>query len=370
MDRSPSESARQSLQSPRLPTPGPYDGVSVAGLVVDGVFKLKVPDPDWGTRWWRFVGVVVERTTAGSVRDTVVNDRPRWFWIPGALPDQLSFSAPGCGVPASVRELFDTDALVVMSQAIPNEHARCMSATRPDNEQVLGSARPSMVLQVRPTPGHRDPFEPVYFTLPSDGIVPHGHVPTGRDARTYLAEVFRAWLPAGSAEIVPITPEREADRYPIAPKVPEGTPVIHADDFANLYSAIAWPRGARVHSRRVIFPEHPPEPYEKDVYPAVAVTPRGEQHHVAILFPEDKSPEIRARKARRESENTERFLENEQRSMAKAFDEALSSIGEFNPGLEKTTIHGAGKIQRPKSAPVGSNVHAKWGQRRLLAGKR
>ena len=370
MDRSPSKSARQSPRSPRLPTPGPYDGVSVAGLIFDGVFKLKVPNPQWGTMWWRVVGVVVERTTAGSVRDTVVGDRPRWFWIPGALPDQLSFAAPGCGVPASVRALSDTDALVVMSQAIPNEHAPCMSATRPDNEQVPGSTRPSMVLQVRPSPGCRDPFEPVYFTLPSDGIVPHSHVPTGRDARTYLAQVFRAWLPAGSTEIVSITPEREADRYPIVPSVPKGTPVIHAEDVADLYSAIAWPRGARIHSRKVIFPEHPPEPYEKDVYPAVAVTSRGEQYHVAILFPADKSPEIRVQKARRESEELERMLEIQNRTTANDFAEAMSSIGDFNPSPEKMAVHGGGKFQRPKSAPVGSNVHAKWSQRRPSAGKR
>ena len=64
------------------------------------------------------------------------------------------------------------------------------------------------------------------------------------------------------------------------------------------------------------------------------------------------------------------MLEIQNSTTANDFAEAMSLIGDFEPEPEKMAVHGGGRIQRPKSAPVGSNVHAKWSQRRPSAGKR
>ena len=379
MTSSPSGSPLGWLDQSRMPTPGPYGDVPVDGYIVDGGFKMKVENPGWQQLWQRVVGVNAARQTIGAAR-AVVPDRPRWFFVPGISADRLPFAAPGCGLPEAMAALPDDRSVAVLTQAIPNEHARYVSTDDPSKTEHPKLTGPGTVLQVRPEVVHGDLFQAFYFWIPRDGMMPHGHVPIGRYGAKYLREVVRAWLPAGAAKIVTITPDNDERMLKVSPSVPKGTPTIEDTKFGECgFVAIAWPRDTHIVNGVVVRQKPWCEPYTQGVYPAIAVREDGSQHHVAVWVPTCRSPtpsQIRPR-LRRLSESLE-------------LRELAESAAELLPGHGGKERRPPSTYARPRSAPVDAkgvrsrsapavgamrppsgtgegrrrlNVHAKWGQR-------
>ena len=353
MTLSPADTSPVLLEEVRSPAPSPYDGVRVEGYVVRGKFEMVPTFTSWWL-WWRDIaGVTVVKATAGTVPP--LSDRPRWFFVPGADADRLPFAAPNCGLPSAVAGLEASTPIAVVEMAVPEDHA-CFIRQDPEDptEMPHGNQR-ATAIQVRPLVGEESYFRPFYFAIASDGMMPRGHLPTLAASPTYVGDVVGAWLPRDSFVVVCNDPRVRLQKVlRVQPKVPEGTPVIAASEFARSgFRAISWPRGTSIVNGQVQRSSPWPEEYTPGVYPAVAVARNGEQRHVAIWVPTSRSPTpVQLDRGLRRLSQSQELARPPSRSSVPGRPPVGPSAGKNATGPRR---HSTTAAPRSRPAPVGRN---------------
>ena len=353
MTLSPADTSPVLLEEVRSPATSPYGGVGLDGYVIRGRFAMAPGYPNWEYYWKDVAGVTVVKATAGTAREH--SDRPRWFFVPGTDAGRLLFAAPNCGLPSAIADLEAGTPIAVVEMAVPEDHAYFIRQDPEDPTEMPHGSQWATAIQVRPRINQEGRFRPFYFAIASDGMMPRGHLPTLGASSKYVGDVVGAWLPRDSFVVVCNDPRGRLQKVlRVQPKVPEGTPVIAASEFGiSGFIAISHPRGTDIVNGQVQRSRPWTEEYTPGVYPAVAVAPNGDQRHVAIWVPTNRSPT---------PVELDRGLRRLSQSQERARPPSRSSVPgrpPVGPPAGKNAIrprrHSTTAAPRSWSAPVGRN---------------